>query len=131
MIFKIKMSKIISIYFFLLAIYSMRKILFSSQGSIIYDNNAYWIGGLIFAIPCVICCIIVWKGLKRKWTIFFSLITATIFEILFLLGTIVCSGLFFRYHHMWIRLLLVLITLLFNTFVIYWIFTHKAVKLKE
>ncbi len=71
----------------------MRKVLFPSQGSIIYENNifliTYWIGALILAIPCVICCIIVWKGLKRKWMKVFSLITASIYEVIFLISTIV------------------------------------------
>ncbi len=132
MILKIK---IISIYFFFLAICSMRNVLFVSKNSIIYDNNIfliiYWIGACIFAMPCIICGIIIWRGLKQKWMKITSLIIATIFEILFLIGTVVCFGLFFRYHYMWIRLLLVIIALLFNTVVIYWISTHKTIKVKE
>jgi len=136
MIFKFKktISKIISIYFLFLAIYSMRNVLFPSQGCAeigISYRIISWIGTLIFTLPCIISSIAIWKGLKRKWIKNFSLITAIIYEILFLLGTIVCLSLFFRFHHVWIRFLLALIALLFNTFVIYWISTQKAVKVKE
>jgi len=128
------MIKLISTYFFALAIYSMRNVLFVSHDNIIYKDNifliTYLVGDLIFAIPCIISCIIIWRGLKRKWMKVFSLITAVIYEILFLIGTVMCFSHFLRFHQMWLQLSFALTALLLNTYVIFWLSKYKAVNIK-
>lgn len=112
----------------------MRNVLFVSHDNIIYKDNifliTYLVGDLIFAIPCIISCIIIWKRLKRKWMKVFSLITVSIYETLFLIGTIMCFSLFLRFHHMWLRLLITIMALLLNTYVIFWLSKHKTVNIK-
>ena len=127
----------LSVYFFCIAIYSLRNVLFASKNSVIHNDNSFlitfWIAGLIFAIPCLICSIIIWKNLKRKSIKVFLLVVTIIYEVLFLSRMLLCIRLYFRsplfLYLMWSIILF--IALIINSFVIYWISTQKTVKIKE
>jgi hypothetical protein len=107
----------------------MRNVLFVSHDSIIYKDNAflitYWVGDLIFAIPCLISCIVTWKGLKRKWMKVFSLITAIIYETLFLIGTVMLCWSAVQFNCWNWEIIIVIVVLLINTCVVIGLAKHK------